>query len=100
MGIRLPLDPAAQVAVRAPAAELLAAVDLHSDVLRLDDPGLEGVRHRDRVVDRRAVPAVALPVETAVELEQLGHHRADTAGLPQLPSRLRPEDRLMRDVQA
>ena len=46
----------------------------------VDEPGPEHVGERDRVVDRRAVPAVRAPVVALEELDEVGDERADAAG--------------------
>ena len=55
------------------------------------------VRHGNGVVDRRSVPAVLLPVELSVELQQGAHHFPDPAFEP-LRVRRR-EQRLVRHVE-
>src|SRR5207244_414623 len=82
--VRLPAGAAPQVDERAPARQLRLGVDLHTALERLDEVRMGDMRDGDRVVDRRAVPAVLLLVEAAVEREQLAHHLPQAALEPRL----------------
>ena len=78
--VRLPADAAAQVDVRPAAAELAPAVDPDAGVhaSRRSRAGTRAPSRPRRGSASR--PSRTTPVEAAVELEQLGDHRADPAG--------------------
>ena len=59
---------------------------------RLHEPGPDHVRDGDRVVDRRAVPAVRLAVVAAEEVVELGDERPDPTGRAQPLRDRRAED--------
>ena len=75
--VRRTVGPAPAVDDGAAAVQLRLQLDLDVEVLGADDPGPEGVRERDRVVDRGAVPAVGALVVLLEELDQLRDERAD-----------------------
>ena len=60
----------------APARELGAGVDDDAAVRGLEQGRVDHVRHRDRVVHRRAVPPVLAPVKAGVEVVQVGDELA------------------------
>src|SRR6476659_893857 len=60
--VRCVVGAAPEVDHRAPPAELGLELDLDVAMLRLDETRADDVGDRDRIVDRRAVPAVRLAV--------------------------------------
>ena len=83
----------------AAVAELRLRLDLDVAVERLDERRVDDVRDGHRIVDRRAVEAVALPVELEEEVRELGDEAAGAAGVAQPLGVRRREERLVRDVE-
>ena len=72
LGVRRPPGQAVQVDDGPPAGQLADRLDVDAVGGRLDEVRHGEVPDRHGVVDRRAVPAVALPVEPREEPQEVG----------------------------
>ena len=77
--IRRPVGAIPAVDDGPPAAQLRLELDLDVALDRRHEPRPDHVRHDDRIVDRRALPAVRLAVVDREEVDELGHERARRA---------------------
>ena len=85
--ITRPVRAPAQVGVGAPARELGPGVDDHAAQPGPQQRGVDDVGQRDRVVNRRAVPPVAVAMKARVETEQVGDQAPGRARLRELRPR-------------
>ena len=80
-------------------AELRRGLDLDVALDSRHESRIDHLRHCERVVNRRAVEAVAVLMEALEEVRELGNRAARLAGVAQAVGVRACEERLVRDVE-